>query len=359
MLKKHKKALIASSLVTLLPIVVGVLLWESFPEAMPTHWGITGETDGWSNIPFAVCAPPLLLLAVQCFCVWFTARDPGNQNRNQKIFRIVLWIIPIVSNLSCCLMYALALGIEANITSVTLAAMGLLFTVIGNYMPKTRLNSTIGIKVPWAYTSEANWNATHRFGGKVWVIGGIAMIFGGFLPENWAVSVMLLSILILTVIPVLYSYLYYRKQTANGETLIPFPKTETAITKGALIVLVIVVVLVLSVLFTGKISFCFRDDYLKIDTNMYTDHVVYYDAIESIEYREGNVDGMRVGGYGSFRLLMGYFKNPEFGTYIRYTYYKPEACIILTLGGKTVVLSGETKAETEAIYQELLMRVEQ
>ena len=41
------------------------------------------------------------------------------------------------------------------------------------------------------------------------------------------------------------------------------------------------------------------------------------------ELREGNVDGTRIGGFGSFRLLLGFFENEEFGTYTRYTYYKP------------------------------------
>ena len=54
---------------------------------------------------------------------------------------------------------------------------------------------------------------------------------------------------------------------------------------------------------------------------------------------------------------MGYFENEEFGVYTRYTYYKPEACIVLTADGKTLVISGETAAETQAVYQELLSRI--
>ena len=73
-----------------------------------------------------------------------------------------------------------------------------------------------------------------------------------------------------------------------------------------------------------------------------------------MEFREGNVPGLRVGGYGSFRLLMGWFENEEFGTYLRYTYYNPEACVVVTSGDKKIVLSDETYAETKALYQKLL-----
>ena len=64
---------------------------------------------------------------------------------------------------------------------------------------------------------------------------------------------------------------------------------------------------------------------------------------------------MRVGGYGSFRLLMGWFENEEFGTYIRYTYYDPEACVVVSTSDKTLVLSAETYEETQKLYENLLV----
>ena len=100
MLKQHKKTIILTSLLTLLPIPMGLLLWNRFPETMAIHWGITGEADGYASPGFAVFGLPLIMLAVQWLCILFTAQDKGNQGRNQKMFRLVLWIIPIISNLS-------------------------------------------------------------------------------------------------------------------------------------------------------------------------------------------------------------------------------------------------------------------
>ena len=93
---------------------------------------------------------------------------------------------------------------------------------------------------------------------------------------------------------------------------------------------------------------------LFVDTNMYTDYTLRYEKIDAVELREGNVPGLRVGGYGSFRLLMGFFENEEFGTYTRYTYFKPEACVVITSGENKIVLSGETYEETETLYLNLL-----
>ena len=89
---------------------------------------------------------------------------------------------------------------------------------------------------------------------------------------------------------------------------------------------------------------------------MYTGYVIRYEQIESLEYREGNVPGLRVGGFGSFRLLMGFFQNEEFGTHQRYTYYNPESCVVVKTNRQTIVLSGKTGQQTREIYELLLKK---
>ena len=45
MFKPHKKKLLFSSLLILLPILIGLLLWNDLPAAMTTHWGADGTPD--------------------------------------------------------------------------------------------------------------------------------------------------------------------------------------------------------------------------------------------------------------------------------------------------------------------------
>ena len=353
MILKNKKLLILTSLLTLLPIPVGLLLWERFPETIAIHFGFTGQPDGFAGPSVAVFVLPLIMLGVHWLCAFFTSLDKGNRNRNQKMFRIVLWTIPVISNLSILGMYAFALGIEFSPVAWTMIPMGLLFAVIGNYMPKTRMNSTMGIRVYWTYTSEANWNATHRFAGKVWVIGGITLALCGLLPHKWAVTLMLALIIPLVIAPIVYSWRFYKKELAEGKELKSFTQNNKA-TKASAAALILTAILVCAVMFFGDIRYQFREDHVLVDSNMYSDYVLSYDTIDTIEYREGNVPGLRVGGFGSFRLLMGWFENDEFGTYMRYTYFKPESCIVLTVNNKTVVLSAETAEETQELYRQLL-----
>ena len=356
MILKNKKLLILTSLLTLLPIPVGLLLWEQFPETIAIHFAFTGQADGFAGIPFTVLGLPLMMLGVHWLCVFFTALDKGNRDRNQKMLSIVLWIIPILSNLSLLGIYALALGVEFSPVAWTMIPMGLLFAVIGNYMPKTRMNSTMGIKVYWTYTSEANWNATHRFAGKLWVAGGILIALCALLPHKWAVTIMLVLIVPLVLVPMVYSWRYYKKEQAEGKALLsPFQNKKNL--KLTLALLVVLGIFLSVILLYGDIEYQFREEYLLVESNMYNDYLLYYDTIDSIEYREGNVPGLRVGGYGSFRLLMGWFENEEFGTYVRYTYYKPESCIVLTANGQSVVLSRKTAEETHALYKLLQQHI--
>lgn len=363
MLKTHKKILIITSLIILLPIVAGLLLWNQLPDHLATHWGPDGNIDGWGSKPLAVFLSPLLLLATHWFCILVTAADPGNKNQNKKATGIVLWVCPILSLFSSAAIYGAALGAEFNMASVTFSMLGILFLVIGNYLPKVKPNYTIGIKVPWALHSEENWNATHRFAGKLWVFGGLALLLLAFFPAEQMFLPIIFVILVMAFVPMLYSWLYYKKQLKTGTVTISKAPTKeeklnAAILKGSLIFVAVVFLLVGILLFSGHIDVVYEEASFTLEASFWNDLTVNYGDIESIEYRDGNVDGTRTWGLGSFRLLLGAFENEEFGSYTRYTYYQPEACVVLTVKGKTLVISGADAAETTAIYEALTARLE-
>ena len=211
MMKQNKWKLLISSAVILLPMLAGVILWNKLPAKVPTHWGFDGTVDGWGSKAFAVFGLPLILLATHWICVFVTSLDPKNKGQSQKVFGLILWICPLVSLFVGVSVYAGALGVALNVGALAMWAMALMFIVIGNYLPKCKQNYTVGIKVPWTLESEENWNATHRFGGKVWVMGGALIALCAFLPRVILFPVFLVLLTVLVFLPILYSYLYYRK----------------------------------------------------------------------------------------------------------------------------------------------------
>ena len=213
MIKNNKWKIIISSVIILLPIVAGLLLWNELPDQIAIHWGIDGKADGFSSKPFAIFFLPLFVFAVHWICIFATTFDKKNNAQNKKAMSLVFWICPVISVLVSAAMYSHGLGYEFNVSAITIILMALMFIIIGNYMPKIKQNSTLGVKVPWTLRSEENWNATHRFCGKVWVIGGFVLLPCAFLPPI-AVAIAMLCILpILVIIPIVYSYIYHKKQT--------------------------------------------------------------------------------------------------------------------------------------------------
>jgi len=208
MIKKNWKVLLITSIVILLPILAGVVLWNQLPQQMPTHWNAAGEVDGWSSKPFAVFGLPLILLAAQWLCTLGTGADPKKNNHPKKIVHLVLWIIPVLSAVLHTVTYAVALGKEVRIEVVMPVLVGLLLAIIGNYLPKCKQNYTIGIKIPWTLNNEENWNRTHRFAGRLWVVCGLAIMLTGFFGGVW---IFLPIVLLMVLAPFVYSYLLHRK----------------------------------------------------------------------------------------------------------------------------------------------------
>ena len=208
MFKQYKKTLIITSLILLIPIAVGLLLWNQLPDVIPTHWGINGEVDGWSSKPFAVFGLPLLLLAFQWLCVLGTSADPKKANHPEKIVHLVLWIIPVLGVALSVITYAVALGQEVRMVVVMPVMIGLLLAIVGNYLPKCKQNYTIGIKIPWTLNSEENWNKTHRFAGWLWTICGLIIVLTGFFGGFW---IFFGIVLVMVLAPFIYSYILHRK----------------------------------------------------------------------------------------------------------------------------------------------------
>jgi len=212
MLKKNKGLLILTSLIILLPMVAGILLWDRLPEKMAIHWGANGQPDGWSSRPVAVFGMPLLLLAIHWLGVWLTGEDKRNRHQNEKILQLMFWIAPVVSLFGMGSTYASALGQPLRIDRLALLLLGIVFAIIGNYMPKCRQNYTIGIKVVWTLSDEENWNATHRLAGKLWMIGGLLLMLCAFLTGPALTWVMPVVLGIMVGAPILYSWWFSQRK---------------------------------------------------------------------------------------------------------------------------------------------------
>lgn len=334
-----KKTRVLCYAFTLLPALIGLALWRTNPQ---------------TAFPLAVLFTPVLLALTLALCLHLTEKLEKDREKNKKINSVVIWLIPVLSNFTFWISYALVFrGMKLNMMQLMSWLFAGIYLVLGNYLPKCRPNSVVGFRVKWTASTEENWNATHRLAGHCYVVCGFLMLIGSFLPEKAAEG--LAALLVLSnAIPLVYSYAFYKKQQRQGVAFQPRPKWEGKLNKAALGFTAAILVLVAGSLFTGSVKYRFSDTALNVDVSYYGSASIPYADISEVELRRENVDGVRQWGLGSFRLLAGYFHNAEFGDYTRLTYYNPQSTIVVrTSEGKIFVLSDKTPQDTQMLYEKI------
>ena len=211
-MKTNKKTLILTSIVILLPILVGMLLWNKLPDSMAVHFNFDNEADGYREKWFAVIIAPFILLAVHLIMAMIIAADSRKKNISSKVYRINMWILPSLSLALTAVIYIYNLGIHFNISLFLGIFLGITYIIIGNYLPKTRQNYTIGFKLPWTYANEENWNKTNRLSGVINIVIGILIIINAAMGLFNIFYSLLMAVLIGTLIPLGYSYFLHVKK---------------------------------------------------------------------------------------------------------------------------------------------------
>ncbi|MCQ2491418.1 MAG: SdpI family protein [Lachnospiraceae bacterium] len=210
MTKATKQTLILTSIVCLIPIIAAILLYDQLPNAIATHWGVDGQPNGWSSKFVGTIVFPGILLIVNLLFPFLLKIDPKYKNMGNKVKSIVQWIIPATSLFASGITLFSALGANVRVEIYTPLFMGLLFIIIGNYLPKTGQSYTLGIKLPWTLHDEDNWAKTHRMAGFLWVLCGVLMIISAFFKIRMISMVVLLIVMV--IVPCIYSYLLYAKK---------------------------------------------------------------------------------------------------------------------------------------------------
>ena len=198
------KILIITSLICLIPIIFGVILYDQLPEQMAVHFGVNNEPNSFAPKEFALFGIPLLMFILQVFCC-ISSDFMEEKKQNKKYITIYKWIIPIIEMVVYLTMLAYGAGIELDMRMIVCITLGIVFTLVGNYMPKTEPN-----KLQMNYIRADFWKKIKRPAGYFFVIIGLAFIISAFL--NSMVSLILLGIIIVAAILItIYSiYLFYK-----------------------------------------------------------------------------------------------------------------------------------------------------
>lgn len=210
MTKELKRTWILTTIVCLIPIIAGILLYNKLPDQVVTHWDSAGNPNGWSSKLFGVIILPGILLIINIIFPFLLKIDPKYKNLSEKVKCLLHWIIPVAELFACTVTLASALGVDLKVQIYAPMFCGVLFIIVGNYLPKVSQSYTVGIKLPWTLDDEVNWNKTHRFAGFLWVICGILMIISAFLKIRMVNTLVFLAVMVLA--PTVYSFMIYVKK---------------------------------------------------------------------------------------------------------------------------------------------------
>lgn len=206
--KLRRDSIISIIASILILIIFNILFYDKMPAELPTHWNFHGEVDDYSSRFDAMVLTHGFLVVMNVFMCFMLDNDPRNKRQNNFVMTISKLAMPIIMLVVYVITIMAGLGRELNVSVIIPVFVGLLLIAIGNYLPKTKRNYTMGIKLPWTLNSDENWRRTHRLGGICFIFIGLSLILSVLIKSE---IIFIASLIIGTIIPSVYSYYLYTK----------------------------------------------------------------------------------------------------------------------------------------------------
>jgi uncharacterized membrane protein len=213
--RPFRTALIGSVVILAAAAILSLWAWGKIgPDArIPIHWNAKGEADGFAGrigIWYTVIgiAVLTLLLAV----VPLLEPRKGHLLQSSRAYQ-ALWLgtTAFMAMLHAIVVFS-ALGHEVSINRWICIGLGVFFAVIGNYLGKTRSNFIFGIRTPWTLSSELSWQRTHRLGGRLFLLFGLAVLALGIFNISGQLLFysLVAGVLVVVPVPLIYSYVVWK-----------------------------------------------------------------------------------------------------------------------------------------------------
>ena len=183
-------------IVCLLPILLGISLWNKLPDTMAIHFNINNEPDNFASKGFVVFGLPLLMVFLQIFCCFINDINEYRHGERKKFERVIKWIIPIMVIILQIATLGYGLGWKVDVRRLAVFIVAVILLVIGNYLPKFE-----GAKIRNEDDEKAR--KIQRFIGFETVAVGILFLISLLFPP--VVSLICLFLLIpYTIVGIIY-----------------------------------------------------------------------------------------------------------------------------------------------------------
>jgi len=199
-----------------LPLVVTLVLLPFFPEQIPAHYRADHQVTRWGSKWELLILPAATLLMAGFFPLvakLVRAAEPDGKN-NEKVLLIsgcaTLLLFNVMTGYFLYTAYHQLENLSefpVDINRIVFVALGIVLIIVGNVMPKARMNSLCGLRTPWSMKNEVTWKKSQRFGGISFVVAGAVMVVVSLLTHGWICFALAMGILLsVAVVDVIYTY---------------------------------------------------------------------------------------------------------------------------------------------------------
>jgi uncharacterized membrane protein len=192
---------------------VVAVLYGKMVDPLPTHWDLHGNVDGWIAKPWGALILPLTQLGV-VVCLLVAPRISPREAPMTEfagVYKIVVVTLSAFLFTLTAVASLIASGVRLDMSMFVPIASGVVFVVLGNYLGKFRRNFFAGIRTPWTLSNDEVWHRTHRLGGKLMVLSGVATVAAAFVGPAPGTMVLLATLLASSIASGVYSYVIYKK----------------------------------------------------------------------------------------------------------------------------------------------------
>lgn len=204
MKKINYKILLVTCIVTLFPIILGLIFYNKLPDTVAIHFDINNNPNGYFSKNAFVFGMPALMVILQIICCMSVDVTDKYSEANRKMKMVGKWIIPILTIVLYVVTAMYAIGNKLDIRKIVMIILGILFVVIGNYLPKTKGQINMLQKI-----SEQEYRKVSKVFGYLMIVNGLLFIISNLFSQY--VSVFVVCLVIVEII-VLWLYTIIKRK---------------------------------------------------------------------------------------------------------------------------------------------------
>ena len=209
---------------SLLPTLITSVFLFFMNDTVPMHYNAIGAVDRYGSKYENFIFPAIILLMYAFYIVYTKVYTKYSTNSVEKIKNNVrittIIVIAIIAALNIFQLIFLILAISKpdsttftdNVPFIINTVMALLLIIAGNFLPKTKRNSFIGVRTSWTESSDLAWYESNRAGGIAFVVTGVLTIIeSSFIKGIDSTFVMAGILLVSIAVAYIYAYVKVKK----------------------------------------------------------------------------------------------------------------------------------------------------